>query len=307
VEESAKGFVLFLIYRWRRWQLDGVLDGMVYAAMVGLGFAMTENVLYYSKAAVDGGVPLAATFFMRGVLSPFTHPVFTCMTGIGFGLAVRTSRRWVRIGAPAGGLLAAMALHSLWNTSASVGDGAAFVGVYFLIMVPLFFGLVSVALVAASREGRVVSRYLAPEVAAGVLTAGDVELLSSPRDRRHTRKAAKRDGRAARRAVKRFQLAATQLAFNRYRAERGLAPDSAEVTAAGRRFAEATRELAEHLGANVQRLRAEAEQRMAWRAAYAAGQVAQAQALPPPGWHADPWGQARLRWWDGRAWTGFTA
>ena len=43
VEESAKGFVLFLIYRWRRWQLDSVLDGMVYAAMVGLGFAMTRT------------------------------------------------------------------------------------------------------------------------------------------------------------------------------------------------------------------------------------------------------------------------
>ena len=103
VEESAKGFVLFLIYRWRRWQLDGVLDGMVYAAMVGLGFATTENVLYYSHAAVDGGVPLAATFFMRGVLAPFTHPVFTCMTGIGFGLAVTTKRRWVRVLAPPGG------------------------------------------------------------------------------------------------------------------------------------------------------------------------------------------------------------
>ena len=27
VEESAKGLVLFLIYRWRRWRLDGVLTG----------------------------------------------------------------------------------------------------------------------------------------------------------------------------------------------------------------------------------------------------------------------------------------
>src|SRR5207342_2496542 len=119
-----------------------VLDGMVYAAMVGLGFAMTENVLYYSHAAVHGGVPLAATFFMRGVLAPFTHPVFTCMTGIGLAIAATTPRHWLRVAAPAAGLLAAILLHSLWNTSATVEDGAAFVGVYFLLMVPLFFGLV---------------------------------------------------------------------------------------------------------------------------------------------------------------------
>jgi hypothetical protein len=28
--------------------------------------------------------------------------------------------------------------------------------------------------------------------------------------------------------------------------------------------------------------------------------------LPPPGWNADPWQQSRLRWWDGRQWTGYT-
>ena len=268
---------------------------MVYAAMVGLGFAMTENVLYYSRAAVEGGVPLAATFFMRGVLSPFGHPIFTCMTGIGLGVAATTSRGWLRAVAPAAGLAGAIALHSLWNTSATVGDGAAFVGVYFLIMVPLFFGLVTVALVAMRREGRVVREYLQPEVAGGILTAGDVELLSSLRDRRRLRKAAKRDGKAARRAAKAFQLAATELAFQRRRAARSLPTGTSDPD----QFAEALRALGGTLGPHVQRLRGEAERMMAWRAAYAA-QAAQ-------GWYPDPWGQAGRRWWDGRAWTGHVA
>jgi RsiW-degrading membrane proteinase PrsW (M82 family) len=303
VEESAKGFVLFLIYKWRRWQLDGVLDGMVYAAMVGLGFATTENVLYYSHAAVNGGVPLAATFFMRGVLAPFTHPVFTCMTGIGFALAVVSKRRWVRIVAPPAGLLTAMSLHSLWNTSATVENGVGFVGVYFLIMVPLFFGLVAIALVATGKEGKIVARYLVPEQQSGLLAAADVELLSTLRDRRRARKAAKRDGKGNLRAMKAFQLAATQLAFERNRAEEGRSPGALGPGNAQRAFVEALRALGENLGPQVQLVRSQAEQRMAWRAAYAASR-AQAAALPPPGWHADPWGQARLRWWDGRAWTG---
>jgi hypothetical protein len=240
---------------------------------------------------------------MRGVLSPFGHPVFTCMTGIGLALAATTSRRWVRLVAPAGGLAGAIALHSLWNTSATVGGGGAFVGVYFLIMVPLFFGLVCVAAVATSREGKVVSEYLRPEVAAGLLTAGDVELLSSLRDRRRLRKAAKRDGTATRRAVKDFQLAATQLAFGRRRRARDLPPGLSDPVADERAFADALGRLGTSLGSHVQTLRGQAEQAMAWRAAYQSG----AAATSAPGWHPDPWGQARLRWWDGRAWTGHTS
>lgn len=29
-------------------------------------------------------------------------------------------------------------------------------------------------------------------------------------------------------------------------------------------------------------------------------------APPPAGWHADPWGDATWRWWDGAQWTGYT-
>jgi protease PrsW len=307
VEESAKGVVLYLIYRWRRWQLDGVLDGMVYAAMVGLGFAMTENVLYYSNAAVEGGVPLAATFFLRGVLAPFTHPVFTCMTGIGLGLAVVSPHRWVRMLAPAAGLLLAIGLHSLWNTSATVGDGSAFVGVYFLIMVPIFFGLIAVAAVSMQREGRIVAEQLQPEIDAGILAAGDVELLTSLRSRRRTVQAAKRDGPEARRAMRAFQLAATELAFQRHRAARGLATGAPDSAQAEREFVEALNELGRRLGPNVQQLRGQAEQAMRWRAAYAAAQHWPAGSAAPAAWYADPWGQARLRWWDGRAWTGHVA
>jgi hypothetical protein len=35
--------------------------------------------------------------------------------------------------------------------------------------------------------------------------------------------------------------------------------------------------------------------------------VQPAQPAAPAGWHADPWGQKRLRYWDGTQWTGHTA
>ena len=139
VEESAKGAVLFGLYWWKRDEFNGLIDGIVYAALVGLGFAMTENVLYYGRGAAEEGIVGAViVFVVRGIMSPFAHPVFTAMTGIGLGLAVGSRSRTFRVVAPLVGLAAAMALHSLWNTSAGAG---LFLGVYVLIMVPIFLAL----------------------------------------------------------------------------------------------------------------------------------------------------------------------
>src|SRR4051794_29688422 len=53
VEEACKGAFLVALLWWRRDELDGVLDGIVYAGMLGIGFAFTENILYLA-AAYDG-------------------------------------------------------------------------------------------------------------------------------------------------------------------------------------------------------------------------------------------------------------
>src|SRR3984885_3417634 len=122
VEESLKGLVLIVLLWRRRQELDGPTDGIIYAAMVGLGFAMTENLGYYLDALVRpevGGVKLLGmTFVLRGVLSPFAHPIFTSMTGIGVAYAATHRHgRWA-IGV---GLLAAMFLHGMWNALTALG------------------------------------------------------------------------------------------------------------------------------------------------------------------------------------------
>jgi RsiW-degrading membrane proteinase PrsW (M82 family) len=39
--------ILVVLFLWKKDEFDGIIDGIVYAGMVGLGFAMTENILYY--------------------------------------------------------------------------------------------------------------------------------------------------------------------------------------------------------------------------------------------------------------------
>src|ERR1700749_3976187 len=89
VEETLKGLVLIGLLWRRRPELDGPTDGVIYAAMVGLGFAMIENVGYYVNALVSperGGIALLGyTFVLRGLLSPLLHPIFTSMTGCSSG------------------------------------------------------------------------------------------------------------------------------------------------------------------------------------------------------------------------------
>jgi len=301
VEESAKAIVLLAIYRFRRSELNGVLDGIVYASMVGLGFATTENVLYYGNSAAGDGVPLEATFFMRGVLSPFAHPVFTAMTGIGFGIAVASGRPLRRL-APLVGLLGAMFLHSLWNSSATVGDGAGFVGVYFLIMIPIFVAVIVISIVARRREGRMVRQQLQPELASGQLTDDDVQSLSSVKARKRAVKDAKRGG--VRDGRKQFQEVATELAFLRHRTAKGAkhgrgVDPVAEENVLRRHMIELRAALpGAPAGVLISAPAAEAGDPTA-----APSAAAQTTA---PGWYADPWGQARLRFWDGSAWTGHT-
>ncbi|HWT92911.1 MAG TPA: PrsW family intramembrane metalloprotease [Solirubrobacteraceae bacterium] len=220
VEESAKGFVLFGIFWLFRREFNGVVDGIVYAALVGLGFAMTENVLYYGRGAVEDGIPGAVgTFVVRGLLSPFAHPIFTAMTGIGLGVATVARSPFVRTVAPLIGLGLAMALHSLWNTSAGSG---LFFGVYVLIFVPVLGAIGIIVVLGLRREGRVIARQLN-----GVLPPGEVVALSSLRARRAWRReAARRGGRQAKKAMIDLQHAAAEVAFLREQVERGTVPRS---------------------------------------------------------------------------------
>ena len=222
VEESLKGAVLFWLLWRHRQEFDGPTDGIMYAAMVGLGFAMIENVGYYVGALVRpevGGVELLGfTFVFRGLLSPFAHPAFTAMTGIGVAYAA-THRRggWAAVT----GLLGAMTLHGLWNGLATYGLPG--IAAAYVLVACVLIALVAVVVADRRRVVRLIWRFLPAYQPAGVVTEADLRMLSTLRGRRQARLWARRtSGAPAAAAMTDYQLAATELALVHQRAERGL-------------------------------------------------------------------------------------
>ncbi|MER6852295.1 PrsW family intramembrane metalloprotease [Streptomyces flaveolus] len=233
VEESAKAAAVLLVFLFRRRNFTGIVDGVVIAGVTATGFAFTENILYLGTAfgtdqlTGDRGIAsvTAATFFVRVVLSPFAHPLFTVLTGIGFGVAALSAdrRRLRRVLLPLSGLLLAMGMHALWNGSASLGE-YGFFAVYGAFMVPAFGLLTWLAVWTRQRELGAVRTELPVYAVAGWLTPAEPFVLGSMRARRIARQHARRHaGKPAARTVAEYEAYATSLAFLRQRGRRGRA------------------------------------------------------------------------------------
>ncbi len=179
VEEGSKGLGILLILLFLRREFDGILDGIVYAGIIALGFATIENVLYYGLTYEHAGSSgLMFILFLRGGLSPFAHSLFTSMTGIGCGIARETHNKALRFLAPVMGYVGAVMLHSLWNALASF-TGDKFYFVYFGVWVPLFIVFLTVIFVVGRRERLILREMLVPEVATGLLSSQQMEILTS--------------------------------------------------------------------------------------------------------------------------------
>jgi len=223
VEECAKGFVVLMFF-FKTDEFDDVLDGIVYAGMVGLGFAMMENVQYYAKAALAGEASaLTGTLILRGGLSPFVHPLFTSMTGIGLGLARQSTKRFIKIIAPSIGFALAIILHAAWNSAASFFGGVGFLLTYFLVMVPIFVATLVTIYFALRREGRTLREHLLCDCRNGLITSDEYDYLCSVQGRmKASWSAFKSGGFGLWRTRAHFHQTASELAFHRSRVARGI-------------------------------------------------------------------------------------
>ncbi len=223
VEESFKGLAVLLILLMQRREFDGVVDGIVYAGLAGVGFAFVENILYLGRTLGEGGAVTVFVFVMRCLVSPFAHPLFTGATGVGLGLAARSRNPVVKVLAPITGFAVAVLLHGAWNLSASSGLNG-FVTGYVLLQVPVFVTFGVVAMLARRREGRLIARNLAVYGQTGWLAAGEVAMLASLPARRQARAWARGyGGPVGEQSMREFQDLGSELAFLRERMVHGAA------------------------------------------------------------------------------------
>lgn len=233
IEESCKGLALLAILWFWRHELDNMLDGIVYGAVVGIGFAMTENILYFGAAYLEGGFrDLGELFLARAVVFGFGHAIYSATLGGAIGWSREQYARgpW-RFIIPVLGWALAVVQHMLWNggvllTNGLLGTDASLLQIVLIdaaiFIVPAALVLVTIARIAHRRELRIMRGELANEVDRQAITPAEYNILFRDDLRRQAlNEAAARGGRDLREIQQRFFDLAAELAFREYHIRQG--------------------------------------------------------------------------------------
>jgi RsiW-degrading membrane proteinase PrsW (M82 family) len=227
VEEGIKGLILLFIFLRYRDEFHDEVDGIALGALVGLGFAMTEDISYFFRGLSGGGViGFALTLFLRLGLGWMNHSVYTAITGAALGFSRRYRRgspaRWLL---PLGGYAIAASLHNTFNFLATLLEQLlpdTLLGLL-ISVVPLYFItwtaiaiLGFVVIRGWHRQADLVRAELPEEVDRGVLTAKEYFALPSPAQRKTLlREVSTSFGPVARQAQGKLLQLAISLAWQR--------------------------------------------------------------------------------------------
>ena len=216
IEESFKGLAVLAVLWWNRHEIHGLMDGVLYAAMAGLGFEAVENALYLVSALVEGGLAsLAMLTVLRVGVFGFTHALFTSMVGLGVAVARMYGRVLAWLAVPAG-WGAAVLLHMIHNASVSAGNALCLIALGSdWLGLALVLGLVVLAL---RWERRWLARHLQDEVRAGVIHMGHYHAALSPKRRAQAMRTARQQGRGAQ--ARAFYETLSELAYLKAQAQR---------------------------------------------------------------------------------------
>jgi protease PrsW len=225
-EEFYKGAGLLVIYLMAKSEFDGLMDGLVYGAMIGLGFQVMENIQYFLHAAAQSGAnqlgAVVGTYFVRVVLAGlYSHTLFSGLMGFGFAYAVtrRDVSKQRRYAVAATFAVAAWAAHFVWNSpwlDSLMGQSTgSFILAIAIKGVPFVAFLAILAGFARRRERQAFDRLIAAEVGTDVLSEAEFKILENARRRRAALRTIRRNkGPMAKALLKRLQREQMNLALS---------------------------------------------------------------------------------------------
>lgn len=218
VEEVAKALALFGLFLAYRREFDDVLDGIVYGAVVGAGFALSENVLYFVDGFYDSGAAgWGVMVFLRAIVFGLNHAFFTSITGAGLGLIRHAHSLLQRAGVPLLALVGAITFHGIHNFFALAN--ARFCGSLLISVLSDWGGvaiIVVIAFLAAQQERGWIVQELAEEVDRGTLSPQQYSIAASAWTRWRAQMQALGKGRGSWRRTGQLYQLASELAFQKH-------------------------------------------------------------------------------------------
>ena len=215
VEEITKGLGLILLMLLARRYFNGPLDGLIYGALIGGGFAFTENIIYYTRQLENFGVGhMVVLFLIRGVLNIFGHAIYTALTGV---LMAFVARKWGTIMGllafiPA--LIPGILLHAAWNFFAGFPSTLVMIAMFAIKAFLSLLWLILIVLLVFD-ESRLTRVRLGDYANQGWLTHEEVDMLATWKGRREGKRWAAQMG--SKPVMKRFIRESSDLASVRQR------------------------------------------------------------------------------------------
>ncbi len=182
VEEGVKMIGLLGVFWLAGKEIDGPLDGIIYGAMVGFGFAATENVLFFLTSQSVG--ELLTMIFLRAMVFGSLHAMLAAFTGLGLAFAKYARSAGRAVLWAAGGYILAVLFHSIHNIGLILAQDA----VLFLLATLLSYGIgigiiLMLAVGSLIRERQTIRKYLQPFIQQGLLTEQQWQAAASMRNR----------------------------------------------------------------------------------------------------------------------------
>jgi RsiW-degrading membrane proteinase PrsW (M82 family) len=172
IEEITKGFFLLIMIKNRNF--DNITDGVVYGGAIGLGFGMTENLMYFIANSSSAGTWLFIVM-VRTLFSAVMHCVATGTLGVFLAYAkYKKMNQKIIFGLL--GLIIAMLIHAAWNTFVSL-ESTTWIGVVF--MISAIFVFILVFILSVSAEKKIIYAELFEETQNGLIPLEHLDVINS--------------------------------------------------------------------------------------------------------------------------------